>query len=73
MSFCSLEPALPPREIRKSSENGTCLVLIWKAPYHSSVDNRTFPAKVCASEGKRKWLVIYQILFEFAWASIYFC
>ena len=62
MSFCSLEPALPPRDIQKSTQNRTCLKLIWKAPYHSSVDNRTFPAKVCASEGKRRWLVIYPFL-----------
>ncbi|XP_067032513.1 VPS10 domain-containing receptor SorCS3-like [Acropora muricata] len=39
------KPALPPRDIQKSTQNRTCLKLIWKAPYHSNVDNRTFPAK----------------------------
>ena len=46
--FCSAEPTLPPREITKISDNGTCAVLTWKAPYLSVSDNRTFPAKVSA-------------------------
>lgn len=39
------KPVLQPRDIQKSTQNRTCLKLIWKAPYHSNVDNRTFPAK----------------------------
>ncbi|XP_015757777.1 PREDICTED: netrin receptor DCC-like [Acropora digitifera] len=39
------KPTLAPRDIQKITQNKTCLKLIWKAPYHSSVDNRTFPAK----------------------------
>lgn len=38
------KPVLPPREIQLISNNGTCVVLMWKPPYVSSEDNRTFPA-----------------------------
>ena len=47
-NFCSVAPSLPPREVTKISDNGTCAVLTWEAPYLSVSDNRTFPAKVSA-------------------------
>ena len=40
------EPTLPPRDIKKVSDNGTCAILKWKPPYLSKSDNRSFPAKV---------------------------
>ena len=40
------EPTLPPRDLVKVSDNGTCAILKWKPPYLSKSDNRSFPAKV---------------------------
>ncbi|KAL9980873.1 hypothetical protein ACROYT_G009512 [Oculina patagonica] len=39
------KPTLPPREIKKVSDNGTCAILQWKPPFISKTDQRSFPAK----------------------------
>ena len=40
------EPTQAPRNLEKVSDNGTCAMLRWKAPYLSKGDKRVFPAKV---------------------------
>ncbi|KAK2562380.1 Sortilin-related receptor [Acropora cervicornis] len=61
------KPALPPRDIQKSTQNRTCLKLIWKAPYHSSVDNRTFPAKCNATCSSFEYAIKVVAAVGFTW------